>query len=397
MFGPVTLTEIAFAPLLVFFVVRIYNTFPLWIHSFAQPALLGALVLSGWMMLTVSWSKDPVLGWDEIDELRWFVLVGLLYPVIQRRIVLIFALTIGVLFGQLGQLFDAFDGLGIQQLAQLVENHPGRIGGYWQPAVGGSILVAGLGLHLPAAMWGSGRARALGWIGSGTVLIGIIATGTRGAWIASALLIVGCSVLSICSRKPKLKSVLLALMISVVVIASSAYIMRDSLSNRVNETRAEFSQILDGDYDSYTGLRVKMGQLAIESIQDHPVIGVGAGGYRSHAMGIEPNPDIRNHAHNSFLHVWSTLGLIGVLIWIGLIAILLRNAWRISDLHASGSTWSIYHRGPMVAIVGILLASITDSIQTNTQTAALLALLAALSPAYVPQDSNGEDRSSNAP
>ncbi|HCT46273.1 MAG TPA: polymerase, partial [Phycisphaerales bacterium] len=34
-----------------------------------------------------------------------------------------------------------------------------------------------------------------------------------------------------------------------------------------------------GDYDSYSGRRVRMAQEAIEAFSQHPIVGVGTGGY----------------------------------------------------------------------------------------------------------------------
>ena len=55
--------------------------------------------------------------------------------------------------------------------------------------MGGSVLVAGLGLHLPAAIMGRGWGRTLASGGAMVTALGILGTGTRGAWIAGLLLV----------------------------------------------------------------------------------------------------------------------------------------------------------------------------------------------------------------
>jgi len=385
LFGPVTLTEIAFAPLAVFFFVRIFNTFPVWIHGFGQPVALAAIALAGWMMLTLNWSGDSAHGWTEIGELRWFVLVGLIFPVIEKRMILIAAMCIGIAIAQLAQVVDAFDGFGIEPLANLVQNHPGRIAGWWHPVVGGSILVGALGLHLPALLFGtgfgSGRTRTLGIVGSSAIIVGIIATGTRGAWIACAILIALSILVGTITKQLRWQRVLIFVAALGALAILAGVVMGDGLRDRLDETRTELGEILDGQYDSYTGLRVKMGQAAIQAGVEHPVIGVGAGGYQSWANDQNPDSKVHAHAHNSLLQVWSTLGFVGVMLWAILLIAMLRASWRIWDRDGEG----VYGLGPLFAIIGLILASLTDSIQLNTQTAAMLGALAALSPTYRPR------------
>lgn len=383
-FGPVTVSELAFAPLAVFFVVRVLNTLPIWIHGFGQPIILAAIVLLGWMMFSLLWSGDPTQGWSEIGELRWFVLVGFFFPIIERRSVLIGALCIGLAIGQLGQVADAFDGFGIAWLATLVENHPGRVGGWWQPVVGGTMLVGGLGLHLPAAFFGIGRTRILGMLGSATIGIGILATGSRGAWIAALLLIVFCFVFGLFAKWIKWKRVVLISAVASIVLGAGAFVMRDGLQARLDETKIELNEIMEGQYDSYTGQRIRMGKVAIAGIKEHPIIGVGAGNYQDWGNEHDPDQGIFAHAHNGLLHLWSTLGFVGVLIWTAILSIMLRSAWRFRNIDQAQMSNGFYTVGPFFAICGLMLASITDVVQLNTQTAAMLGILAALSPSICP-------------
>jgi O-antigen ligase len=380
LFGPVTVTELAFAPLAVFFVVRVLNTFPVWIHGFGQPVVLSMLALAGWMMISLRWSGDPSLAWGEIGELRWLLLIGLLYPVIEKRGMLIAALCIGVLLGQLAQLAEVFNGFGIEPLAGVVSQYPGRISGWWHPVVGGSILVAALGLHLPAAVIGRGRWRGLGVLGSSITLVGIVAIETRGAWIAAVLLVVSAFGFALFTKRLRWKQGMLIALVGAITVASAGWVMRDALADRIGETRAEITQIIDGQYDSYTGARVRMGQLAIEAIESHPIVGVGAGGYQHWASTHDPDADVHAHAHNALLQIWSTLGLVGVVLWALVLATIWRSAWRLWDQTPSG----VYRLGPAFALLGLMLVSLTDSVEINTQTAALLGLLAALSPAQRP-------------
>ena len=380
LFGPVTLTEVAFGPLVVFFVIRVFNTLPVWIHGFGQPAVLMAIAIAGWMMITLSWSADRALGWEEISQLRWFVLVGLIFPVIEKRMVLIGAMCLGIALAQLGQIADAFDGFGIGWLGELVANQPNRISGWWQPVVGGSILVAAVGMHLPTAICGAGRTRLVGLAGAMIAGVGLIATNSRGAWIAGVLMIAAVSVFALRTKRVGFKRTGLVIGVGVMVIASAGLLMRDRIGDRIDETRAELREIGEGKLDSMTGVRVMMGQRAIDAGLAHPVGGVGAGGFESWANIEGEENRAHAHAHNSVLQIWSTLGTVGIVLWAGLLVIMLHGAWRIWDAQKEG----MYGLAPMFAIIGLGLGSITDSVQLSTQTAAMLGALAALSPAYRP-------------
>ena len=381
LFGPVTLTEIAFAPLAVFFVVRIFNTFPVWIHGFGQPSVLAALALGGWMMITLLWSPDRAHGWGEIGELRWFLLVGFIFPVIAHRKVLIWSMCVGVVLGQLAQVADAFDGFNILWLARLVENHPNRISGWWHPVIGGDLLVAAIGLWIPPALCAQGRTKIIAWLGLIGSSLALIATGTRGAWIAGVILIT-VSLLAAAGKGVVTKKQLLVVFASALAMVGLAWvIIPDVFESRINETKGEIHEMLNGQYDSYSGIRVQMAQTAIDEIIEHPLVGVGAGGYQQWSIDHNPESAVHAHAHNSVLQIWSTLGVVGVLLWTALIFAILRGAWLSLDRELDG-LWGL---SPMVAFVGLLLASISDSIQINTQSAAVLGALAALSPAYRPK------------
>lgn len=384
LFGPVTMTEIAIIPLVVFFFVRVVNTFPVWIHGFGQPALLAALLLVAWMFIALIWSPDRPQGLREIAELRWIALLGFLFPVMEHRRKLIAALCIGLLLGQIGQMLDAFDGFGIQPLATLVENHPGRIAGWWHPVIAGGLLVAAMGLHLPAALIGRGRTRLLGVLGLLASGVGVLATGTRGAWLAAVLLVVVGVVIMLRIRRVPIRRVLLVGTLGVLSLAIAGVILRDSLMIRINETRDEITELRSGEYDSYSGRRVRMAQLAIDGFVEHPLIGVGTGGFEQWCT--QQDQPYGAHAHNSTLHTLSTLGIVGALLWGLVLFIALRNASKRGTADLSQP----YTLGPLLGIVGLMLASLTDSVHINAQTAALLGVLLALCPAYVPGDDGPE-------
>ena len=378
LFGPVTVTELALIPMIAFFLVRVVNTFPIWIHGFGQPTVLVSLALVAWMLIALGWSEDRAHGLAEIGQLRWLFAMGFLFPIIEHRARLIAAMCVGLVLGQAGQLLDAVNGFGIGPIAALVENHEGRIAGWWHPVVGGGILVAAMGLHMPAAMWGSGRTRWLGLAGLSVSAIGVLATGTRGAWAAGGLLCIIGLVLMMRVRRVPIRRIALVSAIAAVLVGITGFVIRDSIKIRIDETRAELREMEAGDYSSYSGRRVRMAHEAINAFRSHPIQGVGTGAYeewcasQSQAYGA--------HAHNAPLHILATLGVVGGVLWAVLLVVVLVNAYRWGTRPGA----SPYAMGPMLAIVGMMLASLTDCVQINAQSVAMLGVLIGLCPAYAP-------------
>lgn len=378
LFGPVTMTEWSVAPLTVFFFVRVINTYPVWIHGFGQPLMLSILALVVWMFAGLIWSPEPLNGLAEIGRLRWFLAIGLLFPIIEHRTKLIYAMCIGLAMGQIGQVLDAFDGFGIGPIAALVENHPGRIAGWWHPVIAGDLLVAAMGLHLPAAAVGRGRTRAIGLLGLTLAGVGVLATGTRGAWVAGVLLLMVGGLLVVRVRRVPMRRVATIGVLVLVAAGISGVVLRDSIMIRINETRAELAQISRGELDSYSGLRVRMARQGVDAFTSSPIVGVGTGGYER--WSERRGGGYGAHAHNSALHIAATLGLVGLALWALVLFVALRCAWRWGQSHAGNP----YALGPLLGIVGLVLASISDSVHINLQSMAMLGMLVGLCPAYAP-------------
>jgi O-antigen ligase len=381
LFSPQSVMQIAAIPLVVFFFVRVINTFPLWIHGFGQPAMLAALALASWMGITLLWSPDRVLGADEIAQLRWFAAIGVLYPAIRSRRLLIYAMLVGYASMMIAQIFDAFDGFGNRTLYKFFWHESNRISGWTHPVVAGSMFVAGLGLVLPAALFDQ-RRRVLWIIASVLMCVSIFATGSRGAWIATIPLVLTILAFGFITKRLNRRVLLGVLSVGIASIAIVSLAAGDNIKQRANEARIEISEALQGNYNSHTGARIRMAQLAIETTIQHPIVGVGAGGYKHDANARDDTDSfIHDHAHNTPLQLSATTGLVGVLLAAALFVTLVRNAHS----YAKHSKTSGFALGPMFAIIGLLCVSMTDTVLINTQTAALLATLAALSPAYVPR------------
>ncbi|GIK18417.1 MAG: hypothetical protein AMXMBFR77_22390 [Phycisphaerales bacterium] len=388
--GPISISELAGIPLALAFLIRIHRHVGTLPCLLVQPPVIFILSWAAWGALSLLWSDDPAKGFDQYSHARWFGAIVCLWPVVERRSLLLGALTLGITLGQLSQIGHAVGGsLGIDWLTW--PRLPGRNSGWWDPVVGGSILTAALGLHLPAAAWGHGKWRMLGVAGSLASLAGIAATGTRGAWIAAAVLIMLVA-LAAGWRAARWRGLALACAVAsvlVVVVGAGAWTLGgQALRDRIVTARAEVTVALrDGEYNSDTGARIAMAGWAVVAFAERPLTGTGAGGYRHWveqrlaARGIDPaSRSVHDHAHNAMLHVAATVGLPGLLIAIAFIASVLRGAAR----RLPGDGPPGYADGPFWSLVGLLLVSAFDVVHMNAQTGAIMAALTLLAMPWRP-------------
>lgn len=397
---PTTWVELAGAPLIVFWLVRLRRTLPTLLDVVRVPLVAALLALSAWNALSLSWSPDPGEGLWQLAGLRWAWMFLILWPSLDRRRWFVLALTLGFLAGNLSQVSHALGrSAGIE--AMTWNRLPDRNSGWWDPVVGGSLLCAALGLHIPAALAGHARWRWAGIAGVLITLVAIAATGTRGAMIA-ALGLLGVSGVwwAIAARgdgKPsgglsalRRWGIVLALL---GVGAAGAWIVAgQTITRRAEMARAEITQAIEQkQYQSDTGARIAMAIWSVEALTAHPLLGLGYGGFRdwmrrsAAADGIPPESiSTHAHAHNALLHQAATTGLVGLGLALLVIALAVRNAARVARdalaaSHAKiGPASEIYLAGPAFALTGLLLVSAFDPIQINAQTAALACFLMAV-------------------
>ncbi|MEQ8769094.1 MAG: O-antigen ligase family protein [Phycisphaerales bacterium] len=390
--GPTSAVEIAYLPLLVFFFVRAVNAGPTWIHWLGQPMMLGALALAAWQAIALAWSGDRALGLDHLGSLRWLVIGVLFWPVIERRRTIIAAFALGMLAGNASQLAHAI-GTAAQIDWLTFPRAKFRNSGWWDPVVGGSLLTAALGLHLPAAILARGAARWLALAAAGITLAGILATGTRGAWLASAglvaIAIVWGAWTAVRSNAWTVRGTLARGAVLAVVLAIAGggvwFAAGDTLTRRYDKAREEITAAFGGDHDSDTGARISMISWATRAIVERPFTGVGTGGYRAWVEDQADDTNVHDHAHNAPLHIGATNGVVGLALAGFVVLVGLRAGLMRFPVAPGARGWSAYDAGPALAIVGLMLAGMFDGVHLNTQTAAVLGLMLGVCPCWSPR------------
>lgn len=384
--GPMSVAEVSFFVLLGFLVLRVLWTRRLWIHSVGQPVFLMLLVWAAWQALSLAWSRDPRTGLQELSDLRFALLIPALWPIIESRRLVIAALCTGFLLGNLMQFVEVI----FQGREWLPFTHmPNRFPGWWGAATAGSLLTAALGLHLPAAILGRGRTRLIGCSLALMTALGLLATGSRGGWIASTVLIVINLSLGLVSGMRDQPRRIIGVCIFLGLVALVAGLaLRGPITSRVIEARDEIRGALDrNEFTSPTGARIAMGVWGLRAFAAHPIEGVGAGGYRTWVMneiehqGLDPDKySIHDSAHSTPIHIAATGGLVGITLTLLLIAFIGWAAWHSVPPESRGT----YAAGPACALLGLVLVCAFDTIHLSSRTGALIGVLLALCPAYLP-------------
>jgi O-antigen ligase len=381
--GPISAAELAGVPLGVAFLMSLDVVWPVLRPWLRLRMVWLQAAWAAWVGLSLLWTPDHAKGVWELGSLRFVYPVLAAWPLMRHRRLLVYALAAGFLATNLSQVVHWVTHSWDIGWLQFKPWHPRNAGWWSHAAVCGYMLVAALGLHLPAAMMGRGRARWIGIGGSLASIAGMLATGTRGAWIASAALIGLVALVALVTRRWSLRAGVFGLA-AVVLIGTLTWVTAgEAIAKRartgLEEARAALTQ---GEYETDTGARIKFARWAIDMGLEKPLQGHGAGSYewwvrqRLAAEGTDPaNVRTAPQAHNLWLHAFATLGIVGVIIAgaIGVTAIAGAAAGLTRD------NLGTYDAGPAFALLGVLLTTPFDVAYVNSPPSALLGVLLVLS------------------
>jgi O-antigen ligase len=339
---------------------------------------------------------------QEFGNARWLWCILPVWLAMHRRGWLVAGLITGVALGQVTQILEW---IGLKySVPVLVWPHPpsdvpvARISGWWHhPVMAGVILVGALGLHLPAAVFGWGWRRTAGICGGAASCVGLIATGSRGAWLGALGLILLTMTIALCRLRGRHRHF--------VLIGAGALLLGGGcaawgfgghiITLRVESAAREIRSAIERrDYSSDTGARIRFAMWAVQMIREKPFAGHGVGSYeywiRSQEGDAGANTRVAPQAHNTLLHGWATMGLPGAALLLGLagvgIAGGLRAARETAQIDPSLHDWmGTYCAGPPWALVGITLMSAVETIHVNIQPAAFASALLCLCVPFVPQ------------
>jgi putative inorganic carbon (HCO3(-)) transporter len=233
-------------------------------------------------------------------------------------------------------------------------------------AVAASVLAISLG----AAASGWGR-RSVAFAAAVAGLAGLAATASRGGLIALAV----AAITAVAFAGRWRRRVGSAAAIGAVLVIGW-FVLLAPASSRSHVTNAQ------------TG-RTTLWTVAERAIAANPVVGVGNDNFAQTAKNYLVQPGVTTNAvqvvstphvaHNVYLEIWADLGIIGLVLFAGLVLCSFRAALATVKLfeRAGHRAGEILARGVVVAIVALLAADLFISDQYSKQ----LFLLLALSPA----------------
>ncbi|MEN4953015.1 O-antigen ligase family protein [Stenotrophomonas sp. TWI819] len=172
----------------------------------------------------------------------------------------------------------------------------------------------------------SRRAGILGWsLVAAAVGVVLVLAGSRAAWLTYALVLVFSGWRLIGVR---------GLLACVAVGAVAAVVLTVSVpqvGDRVTRTAMAWEGENDGVNQALSG-RAQIWAAAACMIEQHPINGVGARGFRDAYPGCNPAPATQDvwgagpalHAHQILLEILSETGILGLLLWLAAVA----QAWR---------------------------------------------------------------------
>lgn len=147
-------------------------------------------------------------------------------------------------------------------------------------------------------------------------------SGTRGGWIAIPFyMIIAISILGKFRLRQKVLVSLAAMIIIAVTMATLPY----------TRSRMElaYSEVVGYQHSNETsiGVRLQLWEVSWNMFRQHPILGIGAAGYRQEvkrlaATGrLSPEAGASLHSHNDFMQALATLGIIGAIAIVALYAV----------------------------------------------------------------------------
>ena len=371
--------DIVWTLLVIWCVVRLPHTRVCYAPILRLRLVWLFLAWAGWHGLCCLWSSDPVAGLDEFGAFRVVVTPLVLWPVIDRAGWLIGAFLIG-LFGQnIVQLCQQFHWLGQEP------GFAGRLDGWLHAIHTGAFCAAAMCWTLAAVLNGRGKLRWLSLVGMAVAAVGLVYTGSRGPWIAAAIVLpLGLVLIGIRRRSARRAAVGLAA-ISLIGAAVAWPLAKDVVVPRIRDALGELRQAREeGVYWTSAGLRPALWSWAWQMFEAAPLRGVGAGGFHdalqqqpSYKEAIARQPDraeymARDHAHSTSMQVLATTGLPGAVLLVTVLALAVRQAWR-------DPPWHPFSDGTLLVILSWVIGAQFDTYHLNGHLFGLLALALAVS------------------
>ncbi|GAB7543586.1 O-antigen ligase family protein [Cupriavidus sp. 8B] len=204
----------------------------------------------------------------------------------------------------------------------------------WTQAIAFGNMVAALGLIGFVRPGTSRKSHLVAWLDLALAGSVLIVNGTRGAWLALFITMIPLLFVRYPSMRP---AKFFGAVVLIAALAAGFYLVPGSpVAQRVDLVRGQWEQFQHGNTETSVGARLKLWQMALESIHLHPWLGVGVGQFaRIPQSSIfckeHGSSDVctLEHAHNDVLEAAATMGMPGMLALLGLFLVPGVLFWRL--------------------------------------------------------------------
>lgn len=239
-----------------------------------------------------------------------------------------------------GALAAAILGIGQAIIAMLEGNFSFRAHGTIHPVTFGELIALAMSFSLCriAAGENSGRSMPANWVATGVLLLGLVLSQTRGAYLG-IFVTLGC--LFGFDRRSR-KVAFLAMIVLVVMESAVIFVNRGiyhrlvSIPTGISDAVTSFSgknlPEKQASEDVATNSRIELWKASLHIIRDNPVLGVGPSNVKNvfnnyHPEAIEGQTGWSN-VHSLYLQQAAERGLIGLGALLYLFAAMFRLAWK---------------------------------------------------------------------
>lgn len=157
----------------------------------------------------------------------------------------------------------------------------------------------------------------------------------------------------------------------VTVVIIGALFLSPTVQDRIILAANDIKAYQESNPNTSVGLRLHMWQGAVKMFLENPILGVGTGGYQL-AMKEYQTPQLApqfhnfSQPHNSYLYIAANFGIVGLILFLWIFVILLKNGWQHRQ-HIVG--FSI-----LAFTLVLLIGSLTDAQIIATATGQLFAI-----------------------
>lgn len=363
--------------------LRLWATGPVIGYLIRLPIIWVLLATLVWTLVSLNESADRSQGWDEAAILRFQIpFLIALWPVVDRWRIYLWSLAAGVAVAAVVQVGQSTFGDSWPLFFWWhAERIPGRYPGLVHPNSTAVVAVAAI-LLLPRQFIEQRRHWLAGLVLWVLAWVGLVLTGSRGGWIAAMAGLVASVArmrlawVGIRRTHERLRSWRTEWIVGgalLIIALTLAVTIGPQVASRVRSAASDLqAAIKHGDYSGDVAARWRQVDISFALAREHPLTGVGAGGYLDaarkyvtlHPVGTDPESSSADqsgrrstgllaHPHSALLYHLAVLGWPGLLLYLAL--------WTLLALEARKAPLRGVPLNRLPLVAGLFVAFLVDS------------------------------------